>query len=101
MEKRSAQRSSVVRLAAVEFGFTSLRGVVLDMSATGARIYLPPHETVPELVTLRLPDGVTRGACCRWRRDDEAGFQFLPGGSQRQRQAVSRTPHSPDCDASP
>jgi hypothetical protein len=88
MERRVAPRKSVVRLAAVEFGFTSLRGVVLDLSATGARIYLPPHADVPELVTLRLPDGVTRGACCRWQRDDEAGFQFLPGGSQGTRRSA-------------
>jgi hypothetical protein len=82
LERRVAPRSAVVRIAAVEFGFTSIRGVILDLSATGARIYLPPHAEIPELVTLRLSDGATRGACCRWRRHDEAGFEFLPGGSQ-------------------
>jgi hypothetical protein len=69
-------------MVAVEFGFESIRGVVLDLSATGVRIYLSPHTIVPELVTIRLPGNVARGACCRWQRNDEAGFEFLPGGSQ-------------------
>ena len=70
-------------VAIVEFGFEAVRGLVLDISATGVRICLPDATVVPEVVTLQLSGGVIRTACCRWRRGDEAGFVFLPGGSQR------------------
>jgi hypothetical protein len=83
MERRAASRHDMYAVAVVEFGFESLRGLVLDVSASGVRICLPDSAVVPEVVTLQLPGGVVRTACCRWRQGDEAGFVFLPGGSQR------------------
>ena len=83
MERRAANRHDLFAVAVVEFGFESVRGLILDISATGVRICLPSLAAVPEVVTLKLPNGNARTACCRWRRGDEAGFVFLPGGSQR------------------
>jgi hypothetical protein len=61
----------------VLFGFSSLRAVVLDLSSTGARVYFPSPQEMPDVVVLRLPDGAFHAACCKWRRDGEAGFVFL------------------------
>jgi hypothetical protein len=88
MERRSADRHGVLALAVVEYGFESLRGLILDISSTGARICIPSLAEMPEVVTLQLPNGVVHTACCRWRRGDEAGFIFLPGGSQGSRAAT-------------
>jgi hypothetical protein len=82
MERRAADRHGLLALAVVEFGFESLRALILDISSTGVRICIPALAEVPEVVTLQLPNGITHTACCRWRRGDEAGFVFLPGGSQ-------------------
>jgi hypothetical protein len=89
MERRAASRHDMLAVAVVEFGFEAFRGLILDISATGVRICLPSLAEVPEVVTLQLPNGVVRTACCRWRRGDEAGFVFLPGGSQRLKPEVT------------
>jgi hypothetical protein len=54
-----------------------LRCVVLDVSATGARVYLSAAGEVSEVVILRLPDGSKRRARRTWQRDAEVGFEFL------------------------
>jgi hypothetical protein len=54
-----------------------LNCVVLDLSATGAGIYLTDSIDVPETVLLRLPDGVVRAARRRWQQDVAVGFEFL------------------------
>jgi hypothetical protein len=54
-----------------------LRCVVLDVSATGARVHLSAAGEVPEIVILRLPDGSKRRARRSWQRDTEVGFEFL------------------------
>jgi hypothetical protein len=82
MERRTADRHGLFALAVDEFGFESIRGLILDISSTGVRICIPSLAEVPEVVTLQLPNGVVHTACCRWRSGDEAGFVFLPGGSQ-------------------
>jgi hypothetical protein len=97
MERRSALRQNITTVVSVEFGFESIRGIILDLSATGVRVYMSPHTDVPELVTLRMPGGVTRGACCRWQRNDEAGFEFLPGGSQATVRSTKFSAFSAEC----
>ncbi|WP_207538871.1 hypothetical protein [Sabulicella rubraurantiaca] len=50
--------------------------VVLDLSATGARIHLLHPEAAPSTAVLHLPGGVVRKAARRWQRDDIAGYEF-------------------------
>lgn len=82
MERRSADRFDAIMMVEVEFGFTSLKAAILDVSSTGIRTYLLDALEMPEVVTVRLPDGSAYVACCRWHRDDEAGFEFLPTAAQ-------------------
>jgi hypothetical protein len=67
----------MIKRAEVLFDHTSLRAAILDLSDTGARIYLYSPSNVPEVVALRLPDGAIHAACRRWQRDNQIGFEFL------------------------
>jgi predicted Fe-Mo cluster-binding NifX family protein len=76
MERRKAPRHYMIKGAEVVLSSRLLRGAVLDLSATGARIHLFSPMDVPDVVVLRLPNGVTHTASRRWQRDTEAGFEF-------------------------
>jgi hypothetical protein len=53
--------------------------VVLDLSTTGAGIYLPTSMDMPETLLLRLPGGAVRAAHLRWQQDAAAGLEFIEG----------------------
>jgi hypothetical protein len=76
-ERRSSRRIGMIKRGQVASGEALLRCVVLDVSATGARVHLTAAVEVPEVVILRLPDGSKRRARRSWRRDAEIGFEFL------------------------
>ena len=77
MDRRRAPRSRMIKRGQLVSGETSLNCVVLDLSRTGARIHLTSPWSLPEIVVLRLPDGVLRDARRRWQRDAEAGYEFF------------------------
>ncbi|HEY8612341.1 MAG TPA: PilZ domain-containing protein [Roseomonas sp.] len=77
VERRHLSRRRRIEEAEITFDHTSLKVMLLDLSDTGARVTLYTPSDVPEVVSLRLPDGSIRVACRRWQRNDEVGFEFL------------------------
>jgi hypothetical protein len=77
MERRSEVRHYMIKEAEVLFGYSSLRAVALDLSASGARMHFPSPADMPEVVVLRLPGGAFHAACRRWHQGSESGFEFL------------------------
>jgi len=96
MERRDVDRFDAIMMVEIEFGFTSLKAAILDVSATGIRTYLLQASNMPEVVTVRLPDGSAYVACCRWHRNDEAGFEFLPTAAKAFIKNVNRILGKPD-----
>ena len=78
MERRSALRNPEIRAAEVVFDDMALRCVAYSLSPTGARVHLLSPWSIPEQVTLRLPNGTHRLARRVWQRAEEAGFEYLP-----------------------
>lgn len=76
-DQRGAARTNMIIDAQIAFRDVVLRCAAFNVSSTGARICLFLPLEVPELVTLRLPDGQTRVASRRWRQGDQIGFEFL------------------------
>ena len=83
MERRGADRFDAIMIVKIEFGLMSIEATILDVSSTGIRTYLLHVSEIPEVVTVRLPDELAYVACCRWHRNDEAGFEFLPTAARR------------------
>jgi hypothetical protein len=56
--------------------------VALDVSATGARVYMPNPALMTQVevwrVALQLPDGTGRAGRRIWQADSEIGFEFFP-----------------------
>jgi hypothetical protein len=77
MDKRQVPRTRMIKSVRIISAEKALDCVVLDLSATGARIHLTTEWDVPETVLLRLPDGAVRPARRRWQRDADAGFEFI------------------------
>jgi len=77
VDARRESRNRMIRRARIAFGGICLEGVMLDLSASGARVHLRHAEAVPECVQLHLPDGASIPARRRWRKDDQIGFAFL------------------------
>jgi hypothetical protein len=77
MDKRRVPRTRVIKSARIISAEKVLDCVVLDLSATGARIHLTAEWDVPETVLLRLPDGAVRAARRCWQQDMDAGFEYI------------------------
>jgi hypothetical protein len=80
VERRRAVRSRVIKAAQVVSGGSSLDCVAFELSIGGARLHCPATAEMPEQAILRLPDGTSRPAQCRWQIGAESGFEFLAGG---------------------
>ena len=78
VEYRRAARNRMIKAGQVVFGGSSLGCVIFDLSDGGARVHCGTAAGIPDLVVLRLPDGTSRPAQCRWQREAESGFEFLP-----------------------
>lgn len=100
LEQRQQVRAGMIRPARLLFGGTGPGGkglgntgldntgldcALLDLSTDGARVSLLAAADVPDLVTLRLPDGAARAARRRWQRNAEIGFEFLSIDPSRRR----------------
>ncbi len=66
VDQRRTPRTRMIKSAQIAFGDVCFECVALDLSVTGALVYLPVLADVPEVVTLRLPDGTTRPARRCW-----------------------------------
>ncbi|MBP0447886.1 hypothetical protein J8J14_24445 [Roseomonas sp. SSH11] len=56
--------------------------VLLEVSASGAKLHVGHDMALPAETLLKLPDGQLREAHCRWQHGAYAGFEFaslLPG----------------------
>ena len=78
-EQRRISRRSVYRLANVLTSkLESIRCIVVDLSADGARITMEAAYPLPEIVTLRFEQScVRRKARIAWRQGREAGLCFI------------------------
>jgi hypothetical protein len=76
-ERRDYDRSIVLQTVHIVFEGATIRGAVLDLSMTGARVCLPAGAQVPDLVLLYLLADAVRAARVRWREGSDVGFEFL------------------------
>jgi hypothetical protein len=67
----------VISGASLSAGDTVRRCVVVDISASGVRVYLVDGAQAPDQVVLHLPRRVVRPARHRWQRGTEAGFESV------------------------
>ncbi len=78
---RREQRSSTIRTARLAFGEGAAPGVLMDYSATGARVFVRSKNGIdpmlPDKVTLELNDGTALPALIRWKRDGYVGLEFI------------------------
>jgi hypothetical protein len=83
--KRKAERRSLRLKASITFynDLPPLEVMVLDFSSTGARIEFPDAESYPEEFQLNIPArDEQRIARVRWRRDLQAGLEFMTTRSE-------------------
>jgi hypothetical protein len=77
--------------------------VALDVSVTGARVYLPDPALLTQVelwrVTLRLPDGTDRVGRRIWQSHNELGFEFFPFAMNDRAANPSDTADEPACSA--
>jgi hypothetical protein len=77
VERRTESRTTVLSTARIVFEGATIRGALLDVSSTGAKVCLPRGTQVPDLVLLYLPDETVAAARVRWREGDDIGFELL------------------------
>ena len=79
-ERRGEPRRRTVRAAELILAGPdhSISCVMVDISTTGARVHLPSDTPLPTNVRLKVEALQLDTACAvRWRRDDEAGLEFI------------------------
>ncbi|MBC4017618.1 hypothetical protein H7965_20110 [Siccirubricoccus deserti] len=67
----------MIKEARIAFGEVLLTCAAFDLSSTGARICLFDPVEVPEMVELRLPDGLLQPARRRWQQGTQVGLEFV------------------------
>jgi hypothetical protein len=75
-EKRLAIREAVLKSAQIIIGHSVVDCLVLNVSATGARVRTAAVVPIPERVTLRFRGGAIFPAVRRWTRGMEVGFSL-------------------------
>jgi hypothetical protein len=79
-DNRREPRRHLIKRAQIAFEDVVLTGVVLDLSCSGARIYIRGAKAIPSRVQLHLPDATVAAAQLRWRHQDECGFSLVGTG---------------------
>lgn len=74
---RKMRRSRMIKSLQIVSTDAIIDCIILNLSKTGALVYLPKPLDVPEMVILRWPDGTERPARSCWRQDTDVGFEFL------------------------
>ena len=77
LDLRRMQRSRMIKSLQIVSYDAGTDCVILNLSKTGALVYLPKPLDMPAMVILRWPDGTERPARSCWRRDTDVGFEFL------------------------
>jgi hypothetical protein len=96
-DKRNAARNAAIKNVRIAFGEQSINGVLLDISASGARVWLRSAHGIdyhlPGEVRLELPDGTSLAAEIRWRREGRIGLRFTsqPPSVEVARQSIARS----------
>lgn len=75
--RRRTWRTPVISGASFTAGDTVRRCVMMDISASGVRLYLVDGAEAPEEVVLHLPGRVVQPARRRWQHGTQAGFEFV------------------------
>ncbi len=73
-EQRTTLRQAVLKGAQIIFGQTVIDCLVLNVSASGARVRTAAVIQIPEQVTLKFRGGAVFPATRRWARGMEIGF---------------------------
>lgn len=76
-ELRIVKRHRIIKDLTVVSESGPVSCVVLDISDKGLLAHLAKPSNLPEVVTLKLPDGTERFARRCWRQDTDIGFEFL------------------------
>ena len=79
-ERRTAQRENTYAdiVAVSENGAYKRRGIVLDLSDTGARVRLEAGDTLVDGMTVKIPRyGIARKAKTRWKTRMDVGLEFV------------------------
>ena len=75
--RRSSSRKGVLRKVKIAFGTSTIDAVMLNVSETGAKIWLPSEVPVPERATLTYAaNGESVAVTRAWQSGDEVGFSF-------------------------
>lgn len=75
--KRQSERQPVLKSAKVHFTNSVVDCLVLDLSATGARLSTELPVAFPEQVKIELRSGAVWNAVRRWQRGVETGFEIV------------------------
>ena len=75
--ERRPGRSRMFKPAQIAFDASVLDCVLLDASPNGAQVCFKATMDVPDLVTLRLPNGESRSMRRCWQRGAHMGFEFV------------------------
>jgi hypothetical protein len=87
-ERRRSTRQTVLKRANLIAGEQVYDCVVLDSSATGARVSTGSVVPLPDRVELRFPSGASLQAAIRWSRGAEVGLEFVAEGASLRDQAA-------------
>jgi hypothetical protein len=87
-ERRRSARQSVLKRANLIAGEQVYDCVVLDSSASGARVSTGSFVSLPDGVELRFPSGASLQAAIRWSRGAEIGLEFVAEGASLRDQAA-------------
>jgi hypothetical protein len=87
-ERRRSTRQTVLKRANLIAGEQVYDCVVLDSSATGARVSTGSVVPLPDRIELRFPSGASLPAVIRWSRGAEIGLEFMAEGATLRDQAA-------------
>jgi hypothetical protein len=76
-ERRRHQRVPLLHSATIRDGERVIDCLIRDISASGARLDIPQPPALPETVVLDIAAAGLLGGRIVWRREGQAGFEFL------------------------
>jgi hypothetical protein len=86
LEQRHSRRRSTLKRGKIIFNNSHcvVECTVRDLSEEGARLELPCHLDLPEVVMLNIPGGPSRDCEIVWSSNTELGVRFLGATHQRE-----------------
>lgn len=79
-DRRNDARMTVLSTVRIVFEGATIRGALLDVSGSGAKVCVRGAAQIPERVLLYFPDETVEAAHLRWRDGEDLGFEFLGAG---------------------